>query len=186
VQWVLWCEEFVVKSGVHATDNSSCAPQFASFKLRCYQHLWVLSLKIANLGAHTQIILLKYPLFWASVHPLCKYTVMYGAYGRFWPTLSGQPISGQPIWPTHLANPSGQPISGQPYLANPIWPTLSGQPYLANPIWPTLSGQPIHGRFWPTLDTTHSSIQHPCAALLPNISIHIPYTIYHILSAPHL
>ena len=141
MQWVLWCEEFVVKSGVHATDNSSCAPQFASFKLRCYQHLWVLSLKIANLGAHTQIILLKYPLFWASVHPLCKYTVMYGAYGRFWPTLSGQPISGQPIWPTHLANPSGQPISGQPYLANPVWPTLSGQPYLANPFMAG-SGQP--------------------------------------------
>ena len=105
---------------------------------------------------------------------------IYGHVRCIWPVLAN-PIWPTHIWPTHLANPPGQPI-----WPTHIWPTLSGQPCLANPIWPTLSGQPIHGRFWPTLDTTHSSIQHPCAALLPNISIHIPYTIYHILSAPHL
>jgi hypothetical protein len=32
MQWVLWYEEFVVKSGVHAAAYQACVPQLGSLK----------------------------------------------------------------------------------------------------------------------------------------------------------
>jgi hypothetical protein len=37
--WVACCEDFVVKSGVHAVSNQTCALLLAVFELRCSLHL---------------------------------------------------------------------------------------------------------------------------------------------------
>ena len=62
---------------------------------KCY--LWLLSLKTASWGAHTLGTFQKHPRFsppsTTSVflgREITKYTVIYGAYIRFWPTLHGQ------------------------------------------------------------------------------------------------
>jgi hypothetical protein len=35
VQWVIWYENFVVKSGVHPTAYQACAPKIGSLKKKC-------------------------------------------------------------------------------------------------------------------------------------------------------
>jgi len=65
------CEDFVVKSGVHAVGNQTCVPLLAVFELRCSQkyYIWVLTLKAASSGAHTQFTFQKWPLLGPQLTP---------------------------------------------------------------------------------------------------------------------
>jgi hypothetical protein len=63
VQWVIWYEEFVVESGVHAAAYQACAPQLAVFKLRYSQN------RNCQLRRTYSIHISKVPLFRASVDP---------------------------------------------------------------------------------------------------------------------
>jgi len=55
VQWVIWYEEFVVKSGVHAAAYQVYAPKFGSLKQKCSgKNILMPSLKLPNMGAHTR------------------------------------------------------------------------------------------------------------------------------------
>ena len=46
---------FVVKSGVHAADYQTCAPQLGSLKQKCSrQNILMPSLKLPSWGAHTR------------------------------------------------------------------------------------------------------------------------------------
>ena len=82
---VACCEDFVVKSRVHAAGNQTCAPLLAVFELRCFWRLlyiWVLILETASSGAHFQFTFAKVPPLGSSDKLLRKVVSTRGKWGR--------------------------------------------------------------------------------------------------------
>ena len=89
---------------------------------------------------------------------ITKYTVIYGVYARFWPTLHIHRIYTALANPTHITmskdHRSGQPYTYHYVKGSQIWPGTvranpTHKPYIHS------SGQPyiytVYTQFWPTL-----------------------------------
>ena len=79
VEWVICCEDFVVKSGVHAADDRACGRnlQLSSSSATSDQRLHLDSIiKNCKVGPTCSIHILKTPFFWLSQPPLPKWNCL--------------------------------------------------------------------------------------------------------------